>query len=296
MCGCGAKDKPGKGQVHLVLGCWEGPEGLASLTQLLDRYKKQHPNVSIEIQQVPGNQYYQRAKIQFAAGVAPDIMQLAYDQLPTFAAKNTLEPLDHLIERDHFPVDQMFPTLLPALKWKGSFYGLPRGWTTFVLYFNKDMFREAHVPFPREGWTWDEFLSAAKKLTRDTNGDGRNDQFGCDAPLQADGVSLWVWQNGGSFFTPDMKRCLLNSPEVIEAVQFLQDCEYKYHAFATPTESQDLGGGGEMFRQGRQAMYIQGRWGCQSFQTAAYPDGRKIDWDVAPVPMGKTKAAELSHD
>lgn len=290
--GC-SKAPADKGQVRLTLACWEGPEGLASLTQLLDRYKEQHPNVSIEIQQVPGNQYYQRLKIQFASGVAPDIMQLAYDQLPSFAARDTLHPLDQLMERDNFPVDEMFPEVLPALRYKGSFYGLPRGWTTFALYYNKDMFREAGVPFPREGWTWDDFLTACKKVTRDTDGDGRLDQFGCDAPVQADGIAYWIWQNGGRVYTPDMKRCLLDRPEAIEAIRFLQDCQYKHNVFPTPEQAQDLGGGGEMFRNGRQAMFIQGRWGCLTFRGAKYADGREIDWDVGPVPMGKKKATVL---
>ena len=279
--------------MRLVLACWEGPEGLASLTRLLDRYKAAHPNVDIEIQQVPGSQYYQRVKIQFAAGVAPDIMQLAYNQLPTFAARNTLHPLDDLIERDGFPVDEMFAELLPALKFRGQFYGLPRGWTTFVLYYNRDMFDQAGVPYPREGWTWDDFLAASKKIAADRNGDGKPDQFACDAPLQSDGIAFWIWQNGGRLFTPDMSRCLLDQPAALGAVQFLADCQYKHRVFPSPEQAQDLGGGGEMFRAGRQAMFIQGRWGCQSFRGATYPDGRPLNWDVGPVPMKKQAATVL---
>lgn len=293
IAGCAGRRQAADRSVHLTLACWEGPEGLASLSVLLDRYQKQHPNVSIEIQQVPGNQYYQRLKIQFAAGVAPDIMQLAYDQLPSFAARDTLHPLDRLIERDGFPVDGMFPELAPALKYHGDYYGLPRGWTTFVLYYNKDMFREAGAPFPHEGWTWDDFLLACRKLTKDTDGDGRIDQFACDAPVQADGIAFWIWQNGGRMFTPDMRKCLLDSPEAIGALQFLSDCQRRYHVFPSPDQAQDLGGGGEMFRNGRQAMFIQGRWGCLTFRGARYADGRAIDWDVGPVPMNKQKATVL---
>lgn len=290
--GC-SRSSSSKGTVHLTLACWEGPEGLASLTRLLDRYKEQHPNVSIEIQQVPGAQYYQRLKIQFAAGVAPDIMQLAYNQLPTFAYRNALEPLDHLIRRDKFPVDKMFPELLPALKYRQKFYGLPRGWTTFVLYYNQDMFDAAHLPYPHEGWTWEDFLAAGRKLTKDLDGDGRPDQFACDAPTQTDGLAFWIWQNGGRLFTPDMSRCLLDQPPALEALRFLRDCQYKYGIFPSPEQAQDLGGGGEMFRNGRQAMFIQGRWGCLSFRDAKYPDGRPVRWDVGPPPMKKEKATVL---
>jgi multiple sugar transport system substrate-binding protein len=290
--GCGKKKAAGN-EVKLTLGCWEGPEGLASLTRLLDRYKKQHPNVSIEIQQVPGLQYYQRLKIQVAAGVAPDIMQLAYNELPTFAERNALQPLDELIRQDRFPVEGMFPKLIPALKYKGQFYGLPRGWTTFVLYYNKDMFREAGVPFPHDGWTWDDFLNASRTVTKDTDGDGRLDQFGCDAPAQADGIAYWIWQNGGQMFTPDMKTCLLDTPESIGALQFLSDCQHKYKVFPPPQQALDLGGGGEMFKNGKQAMFMQGRWACQLFRDAKTADGKAIDWDVAELPVNKKKATVL---
>jgi len=292
LSGCG-RGQASEHKVRLTLGCWEGPEGLASLTVLLDRYKEQNPHVSIEIQQVPGLQYYQRLKIQAAAGVTPDIMQLAYNQIPSFAERGVLHPLDDLIARDRFPVDGMFPEIVPALKYEDRFYGLPRGWTTFVLYYNKDMFRDAGVPFPHDGWTWDDFLDAARKLTKDTDGDGRTDQFALDAPVQWDGIAFWIWQNGGRMFTPDMDRCLLDSPEAIGAMWFLADCQFKHRVFPSPDQSQDLGGGSEMFRNGRQAMFIQGRWASQAFRNATYEDGRKIDWDVAEVPVNREKATVL---
>lgn len=282
-----------KGKVMLTLACWEGPDGLASLTRLLDRYREQNPHVTIEIQQVPGINYYQRLKIQIAAGVSPDIMQLAYNEIPAFAERGALHPLDDLIQQDNFPVSGMFPEIVPALKYKDVFYGLPRGWTTFVLYYNKDMFREAGVPFPHDGWTWDDFLDASRKLTKDTNGDGRVDQFACDAPIQYDGVAAWIWQNNGRMFTPDMKTCLMDQPETLEALQFLADCQHKYRVFPSSEQSQDLGGGAEMFRNGKQAMFIQGRWACQLFRNAAYQDGRKLDWDVAELPENKKKATVL---
>lgn len=292
LAGCERRAANGP-EVKLTLGCWEGPEGLASLERLLDRYREQNPNVSIEIQQVPGLQYYQRLKIQLAAGVAPDIMQLAYNELPSFAERGALQPLDDLIRRDGFPISGMFDEIIPALKYEGRFYGLPRGWTTFVLYYNKDMFREAGVPFPHDGWTWDDFLDACRKITKDTDGDGRIDRFGADAPFQWDGIASWIWQNNGRMFTPDMTRCLLDSPESIEALQFLADCQHKYGVFPSPEQAQDLGGGSEMFRNGRQAMFIQGRWASQAFRGAKYPDGRTIDWDVAEVPVHKRKATVL---
>ena len=49
---------------------------------------------------------------------------------------------------------------------------LPQNLSSLVVYYNRDLFDAAGVPYPEAGWTWAEFLDAAKALTRDIDGDG----------------------------------------------------------------------------------------------------------------------------
>ena len=46
-------------------------------------------------------------------------------------------------------------------------------------------------------WTWDDFLHAARALTRDTDGDGRIDQYGLGTEVSIFRLAPFVWQNGG---------------------------------------------------------------------------------------------------
>jgi ABC-type glycerol-3-phosphate transport system substrate-binding protein len=68
-------------------------------------------------------------------------------------------------------------------------------------------------------------------------------------------------------FSPDGKRCTLDSPEVIRAVQLMQDLIYKFKVTPTPVEEQVMAGQGgwgstdiNLFGAKRGAMAIGGRW------------------------------------
>ena len=283
LSGCGRREQVRGNHVTLTLSCWEGPQGLEALNQRIGLFRKRHPNVQVEIQQTPGSQYYSKLLIQFAGGNPPDIMQLAYDQLPRFAAKGTLAPLDDLIRDDRFPLHAMFPELLPALRYKGITYGLPRGWTTFVMFYNKDRFRAAGVPFPRAGWTWDEFLAVCKRLQAKA---GRH-EFAFSTETQLDSVAPWLWSNGGDYYDTGRTHTLLDRPEAIESFEFLQDLVVKHHVAPLPSQAQDFGGPSEMFLIGKQAMTVGARVACMAFRPATF------EWDIVPLPVKRKPATVL---
>ena len=66
--------------------------------------------------------------------------------------------------------DRYAESLLEGFSEGGTLYGLPSGTQTMVMYYNKDIFDEKGVEYPKEGWTWDEFLETAEKLTYEENG------------------------------------------------------------------------------------------------------------------------------
>ena len=86
--------------------------------------------------------------------------------------------------------------------------------------------------------TWDEFLTYAKKLTRDTDGDGKIDQWGFGTVgAKSPGFSLrfgpFIWSFGADYLTPDMKKSALDSPEANEAFKFFVEL-YTEHKVVPP--------------------------------------------------------------
>ena len=77
------------------------------------------------------------------------------------------------------------------------------------MYYNTKMFKEAGIE--KAATTWDEFVADAKKLTKDTNGDGKPDQWGftaAGASVSANSHQAFIrgLQNGGTLFDRTASR------------------------------------------------------------------------------------------
>src|SRR5437868_1795274 len=116
-----------------------------------------------------------------AAGTPPDVFYLPPDAFPELASLKLIHPLDDLVKKDietGGPTakalwDDFFPILMDAYRYdaktekvgSGPLFGLPKDFTTAVFYVNLDLFEKAGVKVPYEGWTWDEFTDACRKIT-----------------------------------------------------------------------------------------------------------------------------------
>ncbi len=80
----------------------------------------------------------------------------------TLVDKNLLQPWDDQI-KDMDLSD--FAAVIEGGKFDGAYYGLPYRTSSSIMYYNKTMFDAAGVPYPQEGWTYDDMLEIAKKLT-----------------------------------------------------------------------------------------------------------------------------------
>jgi multiple sugar transport system substrate-binding protein len=159
---------------------------------------------------------------------------------------------------------QVWPAMLPLVEARGRVWGFPANVVVDTLFFNKDIFEREGIPYPRGPWTWEEFLPLAKRLTiRDER--GRVKRFGFY-------IDEWQWrafivQWGGSVYTPDGTRCVLDSPQSIAAMQMAQDLIYKYGVCPSPADESAMTGQGgygtagmKYFGAGSVATAIGGRW------------------------------------
>ena len=89
------------------------------------------------------------------------------------------------------------------------------------MYYNKTMFDEAGVPYPEAGWTYDDMLEIAKKLTIP------GEQYGVGiGASNADPSNVFltlspvIWSYGGDYLNEDQTECTLNTPEAIEGIRY----------------------------------------------------------------------------
>ena len=88
---------------------------------------------------------------------------------------------------------QYWKCLVDYYSVEGVIYGFPLQLKVGCLAYNKDIFDKEGLPYPPPDWTWDEYYETAKKLTKDTDGDGRVDQWGSNLG----DLPIWILSNGG---------------------------------------------------------------------------------------------------
>lgn len=262
-----------------------GDEAEARILQTaIAEFKKNHPGVEVELARAPYGEYITKVLTQFAGGTAPDVMAVNAEQMISFASKGVFLDLNPYVKKDPaIKLSDFYPEAVDHYTVNGVLTALPRDIAPVaVIYYNKNEFDAAGVPYPKDDWTYQQFLETAQKLTK-KNEKGQVTQFGfVDAQPIWD---AWVYAFGGKLVDDEKKptRCLLDSPEAIAGVQFRGDLITKYHVSPSTADFTAMGGLGnsDLFMNGSVAMFYSGIWLTPQFRGI-----QKFDWDVVEFPKG----------
>ncbi|MGG3836237.1 sugar ABC transporter substrate-binding protein [Paenibacillus thiaminolyticus] len=281
--GCGASGSGGGGEAGeqkvLRFATWDTGDSLKVQEDIAKAFEKAHPGVKVQVEPYADG-FDQKLAASFGAGNPPDVM-LMWD-FPTYHAN--LEPLDEYMKKDeNLGLDDIYDSLFHYVKVDGQTYGLPSGFTTRAMYYNKKLFDEAGIPYPKDGWTWDEFKDIAKNLSRPEK---KQYGFGLRAtndPYDLQGI---VWSNGGSFVSEDGSQIdgFMNGPETAGAIQLFGDL-LKDKA-ATLVGGKNQMSGEDVFKAGKIAMWESGVWPLDGFKEA------KVDFGTVEMPAFPGKPAK----
>ncbi len=270
------------------------PAEIAAYQKLVDAFQAKYPDIHIELRSVASSGDFMKQLVTaFSAGAQPDVMLLNHRRVPQFAALGGLEALGPYLDKSQVlhPAD-LYSQALDAYKWDGKTWCIPQNASSLVVYYNRALFEAAGVAYPAAGWTWADFLGAAKALTRDLDGDGKTDQYGAGVSAELMRLAPFIWQNGGDLLDDPAKptKLTLDSPAALEAVQWFVNLQVKEHvvpdAAAEQAEDSET-----RFMNGRLGMFLNSRRTVTTFRTIA-----ALDWDVAPLPRGVQAASILHSD
>ena len=168
-------------QVTLRFSDWHLTEDVwnKSLNEAMDMFQQRHPNIKVVLEPVSYGEKETKYTVESAAGRAPDVYHVHAFSLPMFFSKGFAKDLTPFIEKEGPGfLDAWYPLPLELMRYEGKIHAMPGDYMTMVLFYNTDMFKAAGLDPANPPKTFDEFLDDAKKLTRDTNGDGQVDQWG----------------------------------------------------------------------------------------------------------------------
>ena len=241
---------------------------------LVAKFEKANPGIKVEAENVPWNSYYDNLYTAIIGGNAPDAAMVKMFAQPRLVEMGALEPIGERINAWEGKADLQDNLLDLTRAPDGNAYYLPVQYVVLYLYYRQDMFQELGLEVPK---TCDEFRDVAKKLTRDTDGDGTPDVYGfgfrgakgghdhwASFTLSREGVSL---QDG------------LTSDAGVAGSQFVVDLFQKDGVFppSAPNDGfQEIIGG---FKAGKTAMTIHHIGSANGMVEAL---GDKVS--AAPVP------------
>jgi multiple sugar transport system substrate-binding protein len=288
--GCGRSRGPGDGRTEISLFTWVQPDEAAVNQELIREFEREHPRLRVRLINDPSQRSMDKLQTMFAAGEPPDVMSIHGAYFVPLAAKGALLDLEPVIEGDPgFNLPDFYPGLLDLCRYRGKLYSLPRYASVYVMFYNMDLFDAAGVVYPKAGWTWDDYLAAAKRLTVRSDDPNRR-QYGCIIDFWGSRLYPWIWQNGGQILNDDRSRCLIDQPQAVEALQFLVDLRDK-HQVAAPSDSTDRNMALDAFKAGHIGMYMTGAWDIQTLQPV-----ESLRWGVAPLPRRRRQATLLGTE
>lgn len=281
------------------LGSWDSGPALPYWVNAVQDFEKAYPNVNVTFEDVPNN-YGTNLLAEFAAGNAPDVFQIGDGSMAQYQQLGALQDLAPYISgKNGFDPSVSFPAVAAFGNTGGSTYALTKDYSPLVFYYNTDKLKAAGLDAPKTGWTWDDFLKYAQKLTIDASGnDATSAKFdpkhikqwgvqlpdGWGDPLWSRGIEPIIYQNGGSVMSTDGKKTTgyMDSDATVAALQWYVDLFNKYHVAPNKTDVASFNGA-DLFQGGQVAMLYNGVWPLDGytkvsgfhFATVAIPTGPK---------------------
>lgn len=304
-CGGPASPQPGQaksapdaspaiaGKITILLS--EDAEGLQAVKSIVTTFNVAQPGVDVTLNNIPdANEFLKRLAADIAAQTAPDLFVINYRRFGQFAIKGAVDPIDDYIAKSKtLKLADYYPAALDAFKLKGKQYCLPQNLSSLQVYYNKKLFSAAGVAFPKTGWTWGDFLNAGRALTKDTNGDGKVDQYGVGVATQTLRLAPFIWAHGGELVDDPNRptRLMVDSGAALEAFKWFVDLQVKEKV--TPDKTEEATENSQSrFQRGTVAMYLNSRAVTPEFRATI----KDFEWDVAPLPGDKHTVSVLHSD
>jgi multiple sugar transport system substrate-binding protein len=221
--------------------------------------------------------------VMLASRTAPDVIRVDHYDFPALVRKGYFHDLTEFVRGDpEVNPEDFWPQAWEECLYRGRVFGINVLYGGVVLYYNKSMVEQAGLQDPyvlakRGGWTWEQLREHAVAMTRRTR-DGRPLQFGFAIPGLVNQGPL-IWGYGADFLSPDLKTCVLDSDEAIEAYRLLIGMRWRDNCAPTPSQAAQ---GAFTFESGKLGMSFDWMGMAPRYRQTI----RSFEWDICPVPAG----------
>jgi len=207
------------------------------ITKLIDAFAAdfEKENPSIKLKPIYAGTYQEtivKALTAHKSGTPPVTSVLLSTDMFTLIDEDAIVPFDPFIktEDDKKWLASFFPAFMENSQTGGKTWGIPFQRSTVVLYWNKELFKEAGLDPEKPPATWAEQLEFAQKLTK-KDASGNVTQWGIQIP--SSGFPYWLFQGlstqaGAILANAAGDKTNYADPAVVEALQYWVDLAQKH--------------------------------------------------------------------
>ena len=204
--------------------------------------------------------------VQCATGTGPDIIDMGQQMMRSLVESGVLMDLTPYARKMGFDPARTYPSMGPGLEVDGHQFRFPCNVSADCVLYNKAIFDDHGVPYPKPNWTYDDFVHTCSLILHNPSKSGQKHL------ALANWLNAWFVQDilvgsGGTLYTPDGLHSALDSPVAIGALQRYADFMFVQKVVPTAAESSAIssqGGWGSSgltwFSTGKTAMIVIGRW------------------------------------
>lgn len=247
------------------------------VARLVPEFERRHPQIRVEVQQLPWTAAHEKLLTAFAGDALPDVCALGNTWIPEFALLDALEPLQPMLTRS--------PAIDPADYFDGAWqsgviegrvYAVPWYVETRLPFYRSDLLAAAGIAQPPRDWAqWREALDAVKRQA----GPGRYsillplNEFEPLLNLAIQQPDPLLREDGryGNFRSPGFRRALAFYKEMFD------------RGWAPPVSNTQISNVWDEFGRGYYAFYVNGPWNIAEFRKRL-PAERADDWMTMPLP------------
>ncbi|AXI89780.1 sugar ABC transporter substrate-binding protein [Streptomyces sp. ETH9427] len=281
-CGGGSSAGGGSNDSPKELTYWASNQGASIeadkkvLQPELDKFEKQ-TGIKVKLEVVPWSDLLNRILTATTSGQGPDVLNIGNTWSASLQATGGLLPWDDEQFEKIGGKDRFVDSALGSTGAEGQPpAAVPLYSMAYALYYNKQMFADAGIDAPPA--TWDEFVAAGKKLSKD--GKWGTAMEGSNPSENVHHAYVFAKQHGADFFTADGKPDFTGDG-VVTAVKQYVDLMAKDKVIAP--------GNAEYAQNQSVSDFAKGRTGMLLWQSASAnlkSQGMSEDaYGIAPVPV-----------
>ncbi|AOK92242.1 ABC transporter substrate-binding protein [Paenibacillus sp. SEL1] len=289
LAGCSGGSSSSDGSKELTFMFRGGTDEQKAYKEVIKKFEEEHPGVKVKMVVTAADQYATKLRAAITGNNLPDIFYFAPGDVKAYVNSGVLKNLTPYIEKNKdIKLDNIWKYGIDLYRYdgkmagQGDIYGMPKDLGPFALGYNKTMFEKAGVPLPDKDkpYTWDEFIKVNQELTKDTNGDGKPDQYGTGFNVQW-ALQAFVWSNGADWLDESKTKVTIDDPKFAEALQYFADMQNKYKITPGIEQSQTLDTY-QRWMKGEMAFFPVGPWDMSTFEKLPF------EYDLLPFPAGST--------